>query len=152
MNTRTITVVRSRAREVMKSRSPEDTYKIAKTFGRTLRGGDVIALSGELGAGKTAFAKGIAAALGIKATVTSPTFVLMMRYGIPQKNHRKCNASFLYHIDTYRLATLHTLAQAGIAEYIGIPDAITIIEWPEKIRTLLPRTTIDVSLAVPKVI
>lgn len=150
MEKRVITITRGNKKQLLHSKSSDETFLIAKKMGQGLRGGDVIALGGELGAGKTIFAKGIAAALGIKETVASPTFVLMMRYGIPKKHQGKCRARFLYHIDTYRLASLRAVTNAGIAEHIGAHDVITLIEWPQKMRKLLPKTTIDVSLAVPE--
>ncbi|MBI4250198.1 tRNA (adenosine(37)-N6)-threonylcarbamoyltransferase complex ATPase subunit type 1 TsaE [Candidatus Uhrbacteria bacterium] len=145
----TITITRGDSKQHFESTSAASTLAIAKKLGGTLRGGDIVALFGDLGVGKTVFAKGIASALGIKETVVSPTFVLMMRYRIPQKKEKKIHARFLYHIDTYRLVGTRAIVDAGIAEHIGAPDAITVIEWPDKLGQLLPKTTTYVSLAVP---
>ncbi len=84
-------------------------------------------LHGELGAGKTTFTKGIAQGLDIKDQITSPTFTLMNVY----KNGR------LVHIDTYRLKNAQELIDIGAEDYIGNPDSISVIEWPEKIKKLL---------------
>jgi len=148
MEMRTIIITRGSSKQHLESVSAANTLAIAKKLGNTLRGSDVVALSGDLGAGKTVFAKGIASALGLKETIVSPTFVLMMRYRIPQRQEKKFHARFFYHIDTYRLADARAIVDAGIAEHIGAPDAITVIEWPDKLGKLLPKTTIHVSLAV----
>lgn len=147
MNTRLITITNNGVSKTVKSISLDDSAGIAARLASTLHGGDVVALSGELGAGKTVFAKGIAKALGVKETVTSPTFVLMMRYRIPVKNQTKYHAQYLYHIDTYRLQDQVSIMDAGIDEYIGASDAITVIEWPDTIRDILPKETIHVLLA-----
>ena len=94
-----------------------------------LRLGDVIALSGDLGAGKTALVKGIARGLGIAQDVTSPTFTLVHEYAggrLP-----------LFHVDLYRLDNVGQALAIGIEDYLGGPG-VTAIEWAEKIESLLP--------------
>ena len=105
-------------------------------FGRQLAGtlgaGTVIALIGELGAGKTCLVKGLAAGLGITHVVTSPTFTLIHEY--------RGGRLPLAHIDLYRLATAGEAINIGIEEYLG-GSGITVIEWAERIEELLPAHT-----------
>ena len=105
-------------------------------FGRTqaasLRRGDVLALSGDLGAGKTHFVKGVAAALGAEAVVTSPTFTLIHEYlggRLP-----------VYHFDFYRLEDEDEVLKIGLDEYLD-GDGICLIEWADKFPALLPPHT-----------
>ncbi|MEK7102804.1 MAG: tRNA (adenosine(37)-N6)-threonylcarbamoyltransferase complex ATPase subunit type 1 TsaE, partial [Patescibacteria group bacterium] len=83
MDTRTITTTLAGKSIPITSHSEEETFEIAQTVADSLQGGDVLALSGELGAGKTAFVKGLAEALGVSHTITSPTFVVMKVYDVP---------------------------------------------------------------------
>lgn len=115
------------------SHSAHETKAIGKELARTLVGGDIVILKGELGAGKTAFTIGIAEGLGIKKEVTSPTFTLMSFY--PVENHETIKK--LVHVDTYRLETYEELLEIGIEDYLGKSDTLTIIEWPEKVDKLL---------------
>lgn len=115
------------------SHSTHETRDIGKELARTLVGGDIVVLKGELGAGKTAFTKGIAEGLKIAKEVTSPTFTLMSVY--PIENHATIKE--LVHVDTYRLETYEELLEIGIEEYLGKPNILTIIEWPEKVDKLL---------------
>jgi tRNA threonylcarbamoyladenosine biosynthesis protein TsaE len=113
------------------TRSLEETLEFGQRLGRKLQRGDVVALFGELGAGKTALVKGIARGLGITDEVTSPTFTLIHEYGggrVP-----------LFHIDLYRLDSLEQALAIGIEEYLDIAG-VTAIEWSEKIDKLLPAT------------
>jgi tRNA threonylcarbamoyladenosine biosynthesis protein TsaE len=113
------------------TRSLEETLEFGQRLGRKLQRGDVVALFGELGAGKTALVKGIARGLGITDEVTSPTFTLIHEYGggrVP-----------LFHIDLYRLDSLEQALAIGIEEYLDAPG-VTAIEWSEKIDKLLPAT------------
>ncbi len=119
------------------SYSEAETKKIAGDFFVTLRPGDIVTLTGDLGAGKTTFVKGIAAAFGIKKEITSPTFAIMNVYQIPDNKQQIANISRLVHIDTYRLKSINQLYAIGVDEYIGASDSITIIEWPELTDPLL---------------
>ncbi len=103
-----------------KSNSVTETYAIAKTLADKLCGGEVILLNGDLGAGKTTFTKGLAEALGIKKTVSSPTFTIIKEYG--------GGRLFLYHIDMYRIENCGELEELGI-EDVFCNDAVTVIEW-----------------------
>jgi tRNA threonylcarbamoyladenosine biosynthesis protein TsaE len=112
------------------TRSEKETFEFAKKYAQTLKGGEVIGLIGDLGAGKTVFVKGVAAGLGIKKTITSPTFVLMKVY--PVRKHKTIKN--LVHIDAYRLKG--EVWDLGLNEYLNNETAI-IIEWPSKIRNYL---------------
>jgi tRNA threonylcarbamoyladenosine biosynthesis protein TsaE len=114
------------------SHSALETRAIAKDLAKTLQGGDIVILKGTLGAGKTAFTKGIAEGLGIEKEVMSPTFTLMSVYPVDHETIKE-----LAHVDTYRLETYEELLEIGIEDYLGKPNTLTIIEWPEKIEKLL---------------
>lgn len=118
------------------SKSEKETIIIAQKFAQILKGGEVIGLIGELGAGKTTFTKAIAKALGINKNLTSPTFVLMKIYKADNNSIKN-----LAHIDAYRLKTAGDLLAIGAEEYLGRPDTITIIEWADRIKNLLPKKT-----------
>lgn len=106
------------------TRSAAETEACGEAYGRTVPRGTVIALSGDLGAGKTQFVKGLARAVGSKAKVHSPTFAIVNTYDdgrIP-----------LAHLDLYRLESPHDLIAAGVEEYLE-PDGVAVIEWSEKL-------------------
>lgn len=136
------------------SSSEQKTRLIAKKFASELCGGEVIGLIGDLGAGKTVFTKGLAAGLGVKNNITSPTFVLMKIYPVKSFRYRERNSAksgvisrgkprikLLVHLDAYRLKSAQDLTAIGIDEYTNRPDAITVIEWADKIKKVLPRKT-----------
>lgn len=113
--------------------SPEATQDFGKNFANSLKGGEVIALSGDLGTGKTTFVQGLAEGLKIKERILSPTFILMREYR-GDKN--------LYHIDLYRLENpLNEFSVLGLEEIWGKEQNIIVIEWAEKARQLLPKDT-----------
>ena len=123
------------------SNSPKDTEKIAKELAKSLRGGEVIALFGDLGAGKTVFVRGLAKGLGIKKKITSPTFVYMKSYTL--KISQK--PLTFYHLDLYRAASGIETQNLGIDELFS-PDSIVVLEWAEKIKDSLPKKRIDVAI------
>lgn len=125
------------------SNSEKQTFNFAKKIASRLKGGEIIGLVGELGAGKTIFAKGVAAGLGIKKNITSPTFVVMKIYNIPAS---KIGIKSLAHIDAYRLKKPKDLVAIGALEYLGRPDIVAIIEWAEKIKKALPKKIIYVNI------
>jgi tRNA threonylcarbamoyladenosine biosynthesis protein TsaE len=96
----------------------------------------VIALQGDLGAGKTTFTQGFARGLGIKRRMASPTFIIMRRFALPRSSGN------IYHIDAYRLKKLDSLEVLGFKEILADPKNVILIEWPEKIKKILPRQTI----------
>lgn len=112
-------------------------------FGRqlaaSLKPGDVVALSGELGAGKTCLVKGIALGLGVPQQVTSPTFTLVHEY--------RGGTLPLYHVDLYRLDSVAQALAIGIEDYFDGPG-VTVIEWAEKIEPLLPERTMRVRIDI----
>ena len=112
----------------------QETSRIAETLAKDLVPGMVILLKGELGSGKTTFTKALATFLGVEDVVTSPTFTLMNLYEIQKSDSPIKN---LVHIDTYRMETEEELTAIGAEDYIGMPGSITVIEWPEKLSSLL---------------
>ena len=113
--------------------SESETDEAGGALGRLLGAGDVVALIGDLGAGKTRFVKGVAEAWGVfRDDVNSPTFTLMNIYPVKSQSTK-----YLVHIDTYRLKDEQELNDIGIEDYLGRPEAICLIEWPEKIKKLL---------------
>ena len=116
--------------------SEKETLNFAKQYARELRGGEIIGLIGELGAGKTVFTKGLASGLGIKQTITSPTFVLMKIYSVKDKKIKQ-----LVHVDAYRINKPKELAAIGIEEYFNNNDTVMVIEWADKIKKILPKET-----------
>ena len=124
--------------------SPQETFAYGKKLAAKLKGGDIVLLSGELGAGKTALVKGLAAGLGIKNKITSPTFTLM---SVHRVQSLKSKVLQFVHIDTYRLKDEKELLEIGVEDYLGQPDTICAIEWPEKIIGLLKnKNTIKITI------
>lgn len=125
----------------MFSCSEKETKDIAKNLVTQLKGGEILALHGDLGAGKTTFVKGLAAALGIEETITSPTFVLMRVFRVPGKKFQVPSSKFheLVHIDAYRLSKESELEGIGALDYLGRKDVVTVIEWPERVGDLLKK-------------
>ena len=117
--------------------SVEQTRDLGHLFGQSLRPGQVVALFGDLGSGKTQFVKGVCRALDIEeSVVSSPTFTIIHEYqGDPP----------VFHLDLYRVKTLDEALALGIDEYLE-PDGICLIEWPEQIESLLPADTIGIRL------
>ena len=123
-----------------RSPSPERTREIAAVVAGVLAPGDVVALSGDLGAGKTCFVQGVAAALGVTEHVTSPSFVLVREYGsgtIP-----------ILHIDVYRLGNLQELVDLGYEEFLD-PKQIVLIEWGDAVGPLLPDEYLQIDVHAP---
>jgi tRNA threonylcarbamoyladenosine biosynthesis protein TsaE len=111
------------------SKSADETVALGRTYGRDSCRGDVFALRGDLGAGKTQFVKGFVAGLGSKADVTSPTFVLIHEYGdgrLPA-----------YHFDFYRVESREALSRLGFDDYI-FGDGVSLIEWADRYSSLIP--------------
>lgn len=102
----------------------------------------VIALQGDLGAGKTTFTQGFARGLGIRRRATSPTFVIMRRFALPVSAKHKEHFKTLYHIDAYRLKKPDALKHLDFKEILADPTAIVLIEWPERVKGSLPRKAI----------
>jgi tRNA threonylcarbamoyladenosine biosynthesis protein TsaE len=109
---------------ILISHSPAETESLGERFGRVAPPGCVIALTGELGAGKTRLVRGLARGLGVTARVHSPTFTLVNEYAGGRLK--------LFHLDLYRLETPGEIASAGIEEFLS-PDGVSVIEWAERI-------------------
>lgn len=125
------------------SRSEKETIKIAKNFAGNLRGGEVICLIGELGTGKTVFAKGLAQGLGIKKLIRSPSFVLMKIYPISNNQY---SISKFCHIDAFRLKTPQELIEIGVLEYFSQLKTISLIEWADKVKKILPKKRTEIKI------
>ena len=120
--------------------SEKQTYNLGKKLAKTLKGGEVLALIGELGAGKTVLIKGIAAGLGIKQIITSPTFVLMKVYALLRtKNKKQLTINNLVHIDCYRIKNAEEISAIGAQEYFSQKNTVVVVEWADKIKPILPR-------------
>lgn len=123
----------------VKTNSALQTQKVAKDFAKSLQNGDIIALYGDLGSGKTVFVQGLAKGLGIKRKIVSPTFVFMRSY--PFKQKRK-DLTF-YHIDLYRGENKQDFESLGLGEIFS-EDSIVVLEWADRIKNDLPKKRIDV--------
>ena len=117
-----------------------ETIELGKKIGRYLKKGDIIALDGTLAAGKTYLTKGIALGLGIKEDVTSPTFTLISEYS---------GRLHLYHMDVYRLDSVEEFLDLGTEEML-YGEGVCVIEWSEKVKSVLPSNTIYINIIVNK--
>ena len=109
------------------SKSREDTYAFAMKYAKTLKGGDTVLLDGDMGAGKTVFAKGVAKGLGICEEVTSPTYAYMNDYD-----------GGLFHYDCYRIESVEQAERLGLGDYFDM-GGICLVEWSQNIAPLLPK-------------
>jgi tRNA threonylcarbamoyladenosine biosynthesis protein TsaE len=127
--------------KITTTQSAEETRNFGQKIGESLKGGEVLALFGDLGSGKTTLSQGLIHFLTQKNRILSPTFNIVRHYhitkeGVPAKN--------LYHLDLYRLKSPTDVKNLGVWESIGWPDSIFVIEWPEIVESLLPPSTIKV--------
>jgi tRNA threonylcarbamoyladenosine biosynthesis protein TsaE len=121
---------------VILSPDPDATTRLGSALGTVATAGDLVCLWGELGAGKTHLAKAFGAALGVNATITSPSFILMAEYAgrLP-----------LFHIDPYRLATAEDALAGGLIDERQ-REGVTLVEWPERLGDALPDARLDVRI------
>ena len=119
---------------VFVSKSREETLVFACDYAKTLRGGDVVLLNGDMGAGKTVFTKGVALGLGIEEEVTSPTYAYMNDYD-----------GRLFHYDCYRIENVEQAERLGLADYFDM-GGICIVEWAQNIAPLLPKNVKQVTI------
>jgi tRNA threonylcarbamoyladenosine biosynthesis protein TsaE len=130
----------------MQTNSLQEFRAEAEQFARALTPREdqatVVALSGDLGAGKTTFVQAAAAALGVAEPVRSPTFIIMQIFEIPAGRFKR-----LIHIDAYRLKSLHELEVLGWNEIVADPENLIFIEWPEQVEGALPRDAYHITLA-----
>jgi len=130
---------------IYRSASEEETIALGEQFAREeLHVGDVVALRGELGAGKTQFTKGVARAFGIsESEVSSPTYALLNEYPAIFPDSK---SGHFYHLDCYRFESEDELLELGVDDYLYPKNAITVIEWPERIEQYLPASRIEVTI------
>ena len=124
----------------LRAPTPDDTRAIGRAVASLLRAGDVVALGGELGAGKTTLVQGAATALGVAEPVLSPTFTLVREYrgSLP-----------IYHLDVYRLNRLQDVLDLGFEEMTDA-GGVTFVEWGDAIEALLPESHLEIALRTPE--
>ncbi len=130
-------------REEHSTSSEGETLGLARSFALRLERGDVVALRGELGTGKTRFVKGVCEAFGAVDRVSSPSFVILNRYEGSDKQRREL---YLYHLDLYRVKSIEEIYDIGYEEFV-YGDGITLIEWAEQLGELLPPKRYEVCLS-----
>lgn len=121
--------------------SPQQTKKLAQEIASGFQGGEIICLSGDLGAGKTTFTQGLLEALGAEGPYTSPTFTIVKEYALkhPKIHEFPNKLSKVYHIDTYRISS-DDLLELSFNDFAGKPNTATIIEWPENVKDIIPES------------
>lgn len=124
-----------------------ETRQLAQDLAKKLRGGEILALVGDLGSGKTTFVKGLARGFAIRETIRSPTFVLMKIFIVKKSDiqYSKFNIRKLVHIDAYRLRDASELEEIGTLDYLGKSNTLTVIEWPERVKNVLKKLDKKVS-------
>lgn len=123
--------------------SAAETSAVASTFARQLRRGDIVALYGDLGSGKTQFIKGLCTHFCVQENVASPTFVLLNRHTGRDDAGKEL---LLFHFDLYRISSVAEIYDIGYEEFFS-QDGICLIEWAERLRELLPRRRHDVRIS-----
>ena len=123
--------------QIFTTKNSTETRDLGKKIAAFLEGGEVLCLYGNLGAGKTTFTQGLAAGLGIKHNITSPTFILM-------RSHLLQNEKTFYHLDCYRLEKTQDAVSLGLNELFSDSNNIICIEWAERIKALLPQKRTDI--------
>jgi tRNA threonylcarbamoyladenosine biosynthesis protein TsaE len=121
------------------TRSPEETLVVGSALAPSLVPGDVVSLSGDLGAGKTVLVRGVATALGVDARVTSPTFTIV---------HHLAGRLPIVHVDVYRLSSFQEVLDLGFEELLD-PEAVLFVEWGEAVAPLLPRRHLEIEIRRP---
>jgi tRNA threonylcarbamoyladenosine biosynthesis protein TsaE len=124
----------------LRAPAPEDTKGIGRELAELLRAGDAVALTGELGAGKTTFVQGVALGLGFEGHVASPTFTLVREYRARLT---------LIHVDVYRLERMQDVIDLGLDDELGEGDAVVFVEWGDAVEGLLPTGHLVIELTVP---
>ncbi|SEP78795.1 tRNA threonylcarbamoyladenosine biosynthesis protein TsaE [Lachnospiraceae bacterium NE2001] len=122
-------------KDTFESFSREDTFEYAKKLGEKAKSGEVYCLSGDLGVGKTVFAQGFGAGLGISEPMSSPTFTILQEYTEGRLP--------LYHYDVYRVGDVDEMEETGFYEYVG-GDGVALIEWAELIDEIIPKNAIHI--------
>ena len=120
----------------------KETQTFGYDFAENLHGGEVIALYGDLGSGKTTFMQGLAKGLGITKNIISPTFIIMRTYVLGTKE-KGLGLRNLYHLDLYRIENEAHAVDLGLKELMGDHENVVAIEWPDKIENMLPEKRIN---------
>jgi len=128
--------------EKLITKNESETYEYGVKLATRLRGGEVLALYGDLGAGKTKFLQGLAKGLGVKTKVNSPTFNILKLYKVINNKNIKA----FCHIDAYRLRSGKDLISLGVEEFFQSNEIITAIEWAEKIEKILPKGAVVIHI------
>jgi tRNA threonylcarbamoyladenosine biosynthesis protein TsaE len=138
------------------TQSGEETQQLGFDLAKKLSGGEVFALYGELGSGKTTFTQGLAKGLGITGRIISPTYIIMRTYhgslpvnvsseaparlrSLQNDSSRQARIITFYHVDLYRVESEHDIEGLGLLELLGKEENVIVIEWPEKLGALLPK-------------
>ncbi len=121
------------------SHSESETENFAFEFAQKLHSGSVVTLQGDLGAGKTVFARGFARGLGITEPVSSPTYTIVQEYQLPEKKR-------LYHLDLYRINSPESALAFGVDEFFDDPNGFALVEWPERVGNVIPDKAIKIIL------
>lgn len=119
------------------TKSAKETQSLGEKIAADLKPGNLLALYGELGSGKTTFIQGLARGLGIERRVISPTFVFVRQYPFS-------SGKTFYHIDLYRISEITEARGLGLEEIFADKKAITVIEWADRIKEILPKKRIDI--------
>ena len=121
------------------SKTTQDTKNLAGSVAKRIKPGDVIALYGDLGTGKTTFTRHLVEQLGFGSRVQSPTFVIARKYSTENQPIHT-----IHHIDLYRTQSEEEINDLGLEEMLGEPGSVTVIEWPEMVEKLLPEKTVKI--------
>ena len=122
--------------------STEETKRIAAEFAHAVKPGTVVALRGDLGAGKTTFVQGMLETLGAEKPYVSPTFVIMKEYDLPVPSAG--GIARIYHVDAYRIDEPEEIGKLGFEEWCADPEGIVLVEWPEKLGNLIPESAEEI--------
>ena len=120
------------------SRSPEHTHRLGEALGKRLRPGDVLLLRGDLGAGKSALARGIARGMKVEGPLPSPSFPILLAH--------EGGCCPLYHMDLYRLEDVEEAYTIGLADYLG-GDGVAVVEWPARAMDMMPARHLEIEIA-----
>ncbi|HVZ41807.1 MAG TPA: tRNA (adenosine(37)-N6)-threonylcarbamoyltransferase complex ATPase subunit type 1 TsaE [Candidatus Kapabacteria bacterium] len=127
--------------EIYSSFAEEETYRLGEAFASRLRGGDIVAFYGDLGAGKTEFIKGICQGMNVEEIVASPTYTIVNQYVGTDADDEEVS---IYHIDLYRIEKSEELIEVGLTDLLADRHSIKLIEWAENAEPVLPKVRYDV--------
>lgn len=122
---------------VLETKSPEETFNVGRKLGENAVPGQVFALTGDLGVGKTVFTQGMAKGLGIEEPVSSPTFTIVQIYDEGRLP--------FYHFDVYRIGDIEEMEEIGFEDYV-MGDGVSLIEWADLIREILPEKRTEIRI------